>query len=208
MKYIFISGAPGSRWSSVCKSIYYSPDIDRSDASQVREFYHDITGEMTLMHMGAYWGPGMEFGTWFDRLDSYSKEQCEAEFDAPFSGTGVRIVKSHVFAYHIDYIKKTWPDCPIIVINRNEDACLGLWIKCGGFDITYPKYNEYYKDIKRMSKYIRQETSFNSKAVKEWPSQKVITSLQLSRLLKIQDSPKQYFQNYTWHDYGIEVSVI
>ena len=31
MKYIFLAGAPGSKWSSVAKNIYYSADIDRSD---------------------------------------------------------------------------------------------------------------------------------------------------------------------------------
>ena len=34
-KYIFVSGAPGSKWSSVVKNIYYSPSIDSSDASPV-----------------------------------------------------------------------------------------------------------------------------------------------------------------------------
>ena len=31
MKYIFVAGAPGSKWSSVCKNIYFSGDIDTSD---------------------------------------------------------------------------------------------------------------------------------------------------------------------------------
>jgi len=33
MKYIFVAGAPGSKWSSVVKNIYYSESIDRSDYS-------------------------------------------------------------------------------------------------------------------------------------------------------------------------------
>ena len=108
MKYIFVSGAPGSKWSSVVKNIYYSPSIDSSDASPNREYYHDASGEMQLMHMGVYWGPAMEFGDWFERLDQYSKLENEAEFDRPFSGNGIRIIKSHVFGYHLDYIKTTW----------------------------------------------------------------------------------------------------
>jgi hypothetical protein len=105
MKYIFVSGAPGSKWSSVVKNIYYSPDVDSSDYSEARTYRHDATGKMELLHMGVYWGPAMEFGDHFERLDQYTQEQNEAEFDAPFSGTGVRIIKSHVFGYHIDYIK-------------------------------------------------------------------------------------------------------
>ena len=44
MKYIFVAGAPGSKWSSVVKNIYYSPDIDRSDYKDERTYYHDEIG--------------------------------------------------------------------------------------------------------------------------------------------------------------------
>jgi hypothetical protein len=154
MKYIFMAGAPGSKWSSVSKSIYFSTSIDRSDASPEREYWHSAWGESNLMHMGAYFDPGMEFGDFFDRLSDYSKEECEAEFDRPFSGEGVRIIKSHVFAHHIDFLKQTWPDCPVILVHRNNDACLGWWVKCGHFGITYPTYNEYYRDLKHMAEII------------------------------------------------------
>ena len=79
MKYIFIAGAPGSKWSSVSKNIYFSNSIDRSDATPEREYYHDAPGTLELMHMGAYFDPGMEFGDWFDHLNEHTKEECEAE---------------------------------------------------------------------------------------------------------------------------------
>ena len=66
MKYIFVAGAPGSKWSSVVKNIYYSDSLDNSDYSKDREYWHDAGGEMDLMHIGAYYDPGMEFGDWFD----------------------------------------------------------------------------------------------------------------------------------------------
>ena len=45
MKYIFVVGAPGSKWSSVCKNIYYSPSVDRTDYSEARNyFYHSSVG--------------------------------------------------------------------------------------------------------------------------------------------------------------------
>lgn len=206
MKYIFVSGAPGSKWSSVVKNIYHSPSIDSSDASPSREYYHDAAGEYQLMHMGVYWGPAMEFGDWFERLDQCSKEQNEAEFDAPFTGTGVRIIKSHVFGYHIDYIKRTWTDCPIVIVERSDDACLGWWVKCGEFNITYPLYKDYYKDLRQMAECIRQENEGNRRAVKEWPGRTVETNLQLARVLGIELPTKEFYQDYAKSD--IKVTVI
>ena len=56
MKYIFVSGAPGSKWSSVVKNIYYSADVDSTDYSESRTYRHDASGTMELLHMGVYWG--------------------------------------------------------------------------------------------------------------------------------------------------------
>jgi len=128
MKYIFVTGAPGSKWSSVTKNIYHSSSIDRSDYSDARTYYHDASGQMELMHLGSYFDPGMEFGDFFDNLDQHTKEQCEAEFDRPFSGSGVRIIKSHVFSHHLEFIKHTWPDCAIVLVHRSSDSCLGWWV--------------------------------------------------------------------------------
>ena len=145
-----MAGAPGSKWSSVAKNIYYSPDVDRSDNSSQRSYAHDRAYAGSPMHVGSYFDPGMEFGKNFDRLDQLTVAECEAEFDRPFSGTGVRIIKSHVFMHHIGFLKANWPDCSIILVHRGDDACLGWWVRCGGFDITYPDYRPYYKDIETM----------------------------------------------------------
>lgn len=206
MKYIFVSGAPGSKWSSVVKNIYYSPDIDSSDYSDARTYYHDASGTMDLMHLGVYWGPAMEFGNEFERLDQYTKEQNEAEFDRPFSGKGIRIIKSHVFGYHIDYIKQTWPDCPVVLIDRSDDACLGWWVKCGEFRITYPLYRDYYKDLRQMSAAIAKENEGNRRAAREYPGYEVQTNRQLARTLNIAVPDKMYYQDYIKSD--IKVTVI
>jgi hypothetical protein len=196
MKYIFVVGAPGSKWSSVVKNIYYSHSVDRSDYSKERTYYHDARGIMDLMHLGAYFDPGMEFGNFFHRLNEHSFYECETEFDAPFSGSGVRIIKSHVFANHIDYIKETWPDCPVVLVHRDDDACLGWWVKCGHFDITYPDYAEYYKDLRTMATIIRQQNAGIVAAQRRYSGQNPLTNHKLASLLNIAPPPAEYAQDY------------
>jgi hypothetical protein len=205
MKYIFVAGAPGSKWSSVVKNIYYSPDIDRSDYSDARTYYHDASGKMELMHLGAYFDPGMEFGGFFDHLNQYSKDECEAEFDRPFSGTGIRIIKSHVFANHIDYIKATWPDCPIVLVHRDDDACLGWWVKCGHFDITYPLYHDYYKNLKTMTTIIKQQNDGIQQGAWQYPRRQPQTNQELARMLDIAQPPEEYSQAYAQNNIKVKI---
>ena len=205
MKYIFCAGAPGSKWSSLIKNIYYSPNIDRTDYSEARTYWHDAPGQLELMHLGAYYDPGMEFGDFFDRLDQHSVEACEAEFDRPFSGTGIRIIKSHVFAHQIDFIKRSWPDCPILLAHRGDDACLGWWVKCGHFDITYPTYHGYYKNLREMSKIIPQQNADILRAWDNYTGVEVDNNQQLCQVLGIDLPPKEYQQDYPKSDLKVKV---
>jgi len=208
MKYIFVAGAPGSKWSSVVKNIYYSPSVDQSDYSDARTYYHDASGQRELMHLGAYFDPGMESALPED-INNYSREDLEAVFDKEFSGTGIRIIKSHIFSNHIDFIKKTWPDCPVVLVHRDNDACLGWWVKCGHFDITYPLYAEYYKNLRTMASIIRQQNqgitdamwNYKHKGLKE-----VNTNLQLCDALNIAWPDSNHKQNYT--NNNIKVTVV
>ena len=196
MKYIFVAGAPGSKWSSVVKNIYYSPSVDQSDYSDARTYYHDASGKMELMHLGAYYDPGMEFGKYLHRMPMYTKEQLEQDFDEAFTGEGVRIIKSHVFSNHIDYIKETWPDCPIVLVHRPDDACLGWWVKCGHFDITYPNYSEYYQNLKVMAEKIKEQNQGIIKAIYKYKSCNPLTNGDLCGVLNIELPPSDYFQSY------------
>jgi hypothetical protein len=207
MKYIFMAGAPGSKWSSVSKNIYFSPDIDRSDASPAREYWHDASGTLQLMHMGAYFDPGMEFDL-SQQMHLESKEMLEEFFDSAFTpdGQGVRIIKSHIFTHHIDFIKKTWPDCPIVLVHRDDDACLGWWVKCGHFDITYPLYNDYYVDLKRMAKVIADQNQDIFQAQHRYFCREVFTNRDLAGRLGLEYPPEEYFQDYEQSD--IRVSVL
>ena len=207
MKYVFVAGAPGSKWSSVVKNIYYSPSIDRSDYSDARTYYHDASGEMQLMHLGAYFDPGMEFSL-PESMPTLSKKQAEELFDAPFSGDGVRIIKSHIFCYkeNIEYLRKFWPECPIVLVRRDNDSCLGWWVRCGHFNITYPSYDSYYKDLRNMAKiidkqnYDLEDVSHRSKA------SRVYNNSRLALMLGIKSPPDEYRQSYIDND--IEVTVI
>ena len=197
MKYIFVTGAPGYKWSSVVKNIYYSSSVDRSDSSPERT-YHDE------LHLGAYWDPGMEFGQKFDCLADYDKATLEAEFDCAFSGHGVRIIKSHHFALHIDFIKNMWPDCPVVLAHRPDDACLGWWVKCGGFDIAYPSYT-HYASFDNMAQKIQQQNSSIISAVLRYPGKNPLTNQQLARMLNIAVPPDQYQQDYGASDVRVTV---
>jgi hypothetical protein len=205
MKYIFVAGAPGSKWSSVVKNIYYSPSLDQSDYSDERTYYHDASGRMELMHIGAYYDPGMEFGDFFDELENYTKEQCEAEFDRAFSGKGVRIIKSHVFANKIDVLRERWPECPVVCVHRPNDACLGWWVKCGEFYITYPTYHDYYENLPKMAKIIAHQNAGIEDALRKYPSLKVGTNTSLATNLGIQIPPGEYFQDYAKSDVDVRI---
>lgn len=202
MKYIFVTGAPGSGWSSIPFYASKSSQIDNSDLSDQRKCFE--VGRSSLNHQGSYFDPGMEFGNWFDQLDQYTKQQCEAEFDRPFSGIGVRIIKSHVFCHHLDFIRQTWPDCPIILVHRGDDASLGWWVKCGHFNITYPSYNKYYKDLRQMAVEIQRQNA-DMRPVWEHASS-VADNLGLCENLGIAAPPAEYRQNYA--DNKIRVKVL
>ena len=205
MKYIFVAGAPGSKWSSVTKNIYYSSDIDQSDYSEDRLYYHDASGARDLMHLGAYFDPGMEFGGRFDQLDQFSRAELEQDFDAPFSGTGVRIIKSHVFSNHIHYVKATWPECPLVLVHRPDDACLGWWVKCGHFGITYPDYAKYYQDLRVMAEKIQQQNRGIVQAMLRYPGRVPLTNLGLCKMLNISLPPEEYRQDYGRSDVRVTV---
>jgi hypothetical protein len=154
------------------------------------------------MHIGAYFDPGMEFGDFFDKITNYSKEQCEAEFDRPFSGTGIRIIKSHVLAHHIEFLKEHWPECPVVMVHRPSDACLGWWVRCGHFDIKYPNY-QYYENLEIMAGHIDRQ---NGAIIESWDMGKeVVSNLELCDALGIARPPADYHQIYKIDDIKVKV---
>jgi hypothetical protein len=204
MKYIFCAGAPGSKWSSLIKNIYYSPSVDCTDYTEARTYWHDAPGQLELMHLGAYFDPGMEFDLPAD-LSTLSQAELERRFDEPFSGKGVRIIKSHIFAHNIDFLRHTWPDAPIILAQRGDDACLGWWVKCGHFNITYPSYDKYYKDLRTMSGIIADQNRDIQVAWDKYEGRMPADNFALAHILGILPAPEEYKQNYNKSDLGVKV---
>jgi len=208
MKYIFVAGAPGSKWSSVVKNIYYSPSVDRSDYRDDWTYYHDAGGPRQLMHLGAYWDPGMACPLPED-LSVMNKNDAEFSFDYPFEkdSQGIKIIKSHIFCYqaNIEYLRKHWPECSIVLVDRSDDACLGWWVKCGHFDITYPSYAEYYRDLRHMAGIIKQQNAGIRWARNSYSGPEPQTNAQLASILGIDLPPKEYTQDYGVNDIGVKV---
>jgi hypothetical protein len=207
MKYIFVAGAPGSKWSSVVKNIYYSPDIDRSDYRDEWTYYHDASGTRELMHLGAYFDPGMESHLPED-LTTLTRTELEAIFAEPFEfkeSPGTRIIKSHVFSTHLEYLQEQFPESPIVLVHRPDDACLGWWVKCGHFDITYPSYDTYYKNLRTMANIIKEQNTGIVNASLKYPGQHPLTNQQLARMLDIEVPPAEYQQSYGASDLRVTV---
>lgn len=163
---IFAMGAPGSRWSGILRVLQmYHACINHSDDSPDREY--DRYTRTTLdnkeisvgWHRGAYWGPAHEVGEKFDSIrDNYTKEQFLEECKKPFENwNGVKIIKSHWFAYNIDVLKEWFPDAKQIAIQYGSDLdTFAWWHYVGGWDIRYPHY-DWYVDNKRMFEQIQKE---------------------------------------------------
>jgi hypothetical protein len=202
MKYIFMAGAPGSKWSSVAKNIYFSDSIDCTDSNDSRSYAHKDQYSGLPMHLGSYFDPGMEFDLPED-ISQLTRRALEELFDAPFSGQGVRIIKSHIFSNHIDFLKKTWPKIPVVLVHRLDDACLGWWVRCGGFDISYPNYHPYYKNLDNMATQIARQ---NQGILTAWNlGTEVYNNVELALALGISTPPAEYRHNYFEDDIKVKV---
>jgi hypothetical protein len=134
-----------------------------------------------------------------------SKDALEDIFNSAFTGEGVRIIKSHIFANNIDFLKACWPDCPIILVHRPDDACLGWWVKCGHFTITYPKYDKYYIDLRTMANIISEQNKGIVSATMKYSGKTPLNNTMLCNMLNIEQPPVEYQQNYGATDVRVTV---
>lgn len=161
-KLIFFTGAPGSKWSAVSNLISLTPRIkvNITDRSEERTYSHPPKFN-SAQHIGSYFGPGMEFGHKWHKLDTLSKDEILEEISKPWTEENpdeYRIVKSHVICNNLDYIAETFPKSKIMVVFRPVESCYKGWFGSGGFDIPYPKYKEHYIDEPTARKMIEEET--------------------------------------------------
>ena len=155
--WIFITGVPGSRWSGIAQYLSQHSSVDNSDCNKNRMYKKWPWPQNG--HFGNYFGPYMEFGKLFENMDKLHPTELLNELKAPYTDTNynqTRILKSHQFAYHLDFIKETFPKSKIMLVYLDNDFSLKRWLMLGGFDITYPNY-EWYVDKKIMLEKIKIE---------------------------------------------------
>lgn len=143
---LFITGAPGSRWSGVAHALSYADQINNSDVTPDRVYVSDNG----VLHFGNYLGPGMEFGENLDRLPELSKAELLNQLRLPYREPGgVRLLKGHLFSRHLDRLLELFPRAGVVLVYRNDADCLDWWLKTGGFSITFPDYT-WYRDMQTM----------------------------------------------------------
>ena len=155
---IFLTGAPGSKWSSVHRQLSMSPDINSSDITSDRQYSHKVGNSNNPInskpnHIGVYLGPYNQLGEKLDYLHNCSKDYLLQEFSKGFeSFDGTKIIKSHWFAYNLPYLKNLFPKAKFVLCYRNEIECFSWWHQCGGWGITYPNYTWYQNDTRLLNK--------------------------------------------------------
>jgi hypothetical protein len=138
---IFITGAPGSKWSAIAHALIYADGVNISDVTAVR------AQEGTPLHFGSYFGPGMEYGAGFENLQSMSRDQLYEEFSKPYTEDGgIRLIKSHLFSRSLPYLRSCFPKAKFLLVHRPNKQCLDWWQKSGGFRIRFPDYTWYEND--------------------------------------------------------------
>lgn len=149
---VWFTGAPGSKWSGTGNILQAIPCLrfNTTDRSPEREYTHTGPTELarSITHTGVYFGPGHGVGEhWdrFDRLDPVSVErEVRKEWKDP--STGRLLVKSHFLSHYLNFIAKTWPTNPIIMVFRPNEKCEQGWFGAGGWKISYPDYLPFYKN--------------------------------------------------------------
>jgi len=155
---IFLIGCPGSRWSSVFLNLARNPAVNTSEWRNENEWdmpVINIHGELTHIgvHRGVYWGPGHEHGHKFDDMLSMSKAELLSEFMEPFEDwDGIKVIKSHWFAYQIDYLHNLFPKAKIVSCYANDVDSFYWWHKCGGWGMLFPNYSWYQNDTRLLEK--------------------------------------------------------
>ena len=127
---IFLSGAPGSRWSGIAQVLESLQGFNTSDRTPEREYSHSTYSG----HKGAYFGPGMEFEP---QLDTAYIDQAWTQ------PGGCRLIKSHEWSEMLVDVRSAFPLDWIMLVHRQYKPSLEWWLEAGGYNISYPNYTAY-----------------------------------------------------------------
>ncbi|MEI8195364.1 MAG: hypothetical protein WCI73_05595 [Phycisphaerae bacterium] len=70
----------------------------------------------------------------------------------------IKIIKSHWFAYHLDFLHILFPKATFVSCYAPDDECYYWWKKVGGWGLPYPSY-EWYQNDNKMLDSIKEENS-------------------------------------------------
>ena len=127
---IFVTGAPGSKWSGIAQVLEQLEGVNTTDHNEHRNYSHSKYSG----HRGAYFGEGMEFEA---KLDAWYLDQAWTD------KAGCKIIKSHEWSLRLKEIQNIFPEDWIMCVYRPELTAFDWWIEAGGFSITYPNYAAY-----------------------------------------------------------------
>jgi len=167
MKYVFLTGVPGSRWGRlewilrdnsniVDQSSWLPHNQDRPDNGT--EHYH------------RFYGPYHNYGEQFDQLHLLGARgvlaEIERSYGKPERSHKIRFVRSHWFAYQLDWIKENLPQVDILMMMREPQQALNWWLESGGWDIEYPNY-QWYNNTNNMRRQIMIENACMEKFIRD-----------------------------------------
>lgn len=172
----FVTGCPGSSWSSITNSIRknFSEFYDLSDLKDGQghvipdDFYKKYTNydpqtlslKARTTHLGSYFGPANEYGEKFDCIgENYSRDGFITECLRPFDvqDNCIKQIKSHWFAYNLDWIWENLKGHHLLLIWKDPDRSYQHWLDVGGWEIKYPNY-DWYRKLENMRDQIQKET--------------------------------------------------
>jgi hypothetical protein len=92
------------------------------------------------------------------------------------------------------------------MVDRANDACLGWWVRCGEFGITYPDYHPYYYNLRHMARMITDQNRDLRAAQFRYQYQRPSTNFKLAAELGIAPPSDTLTQDYQTND--IKVTII
>ncbi len=160
---IWLCGVPGSKWSAMDQHIRkYVNNVDLSDESPDRVFHHSIDTTDGTGHTGSYFGPGMGCGEdWLD-FTTTTPDKLQSDIDSVYSGTGLRIIKSHFLArrFNLDYIWKNFSGDYLYLVYRDSQKSFAWWSEVMDFaEGHYPDYRPGYINYDTMRTHIFEENN-------------------------------------------------